>query len=98
MVRKKIILSIAGSDNSSGAGVQADIKTCQLLKVYCVNVITLVTSQNSKKVDCVEPVSLKLIKSQIKLIFNEFNIDAIKIGLLTDVNVTRFLVNFLKKK
>ena len=41
MVNKKIILSIAGSDN----GVQADIKTCQLLKVYCVNVITLVTSQ-----------------------------------------------------
>ncbi len=97
MVRKKIILSIAGSDNSSGAGIQADIKTCQLLKVYCVNVITLVTSQNSKKVDCVEPISFKLIKSQIKTIFNEFNIDAIKIGLLTDVKVTRFLVNFLIK-
>ena len=98
MVSKKIILSIAGSDNSSGAGVQADIKTCQLLKVYCVNVITLVTSQNSKKVDCVEPVSLRLIKSQIKTVFNEFKIDAIKIGLLNDVKVTRFLVNFLIKK
>ena len=97
MVRKKIILSIAGSDNSSGAGIQADIKTCQLLKVYCVNVITLITSQNSQKVDRVEPISLKLIKSQIKVIFNEFNIDAIKIGLLTDVKVTRFLVNFLIK-
>ena len=95
MFNKKIILSIAGSDNSSGAGIQADIKTCQLLKVYCVNVITLVTSQNSKKVDCVEPVSLRLIKSQIKTVFNEFKIDAIKIGLLNDIKVTRFLVNFL---
>ena len=97
MDSKKIILSIAGSDNSSGAGVQADIKTCQLLKAYCVNVITLVTSQNSKKVDCVEPVSLKLIKSQIKTIFNDFDIDAIKIGLLNDIKVTRFLVDFLIK-
>ena len=68
-----------------------------MLKVYCVNVITLVTSQNSKKVDCVEPVSLRIIKSQIKTVFNEFKIDAIKIGLLNDVKVTRFLVNFLIK-
>ena len=97
MVRKKIILSIAGSDNSSGAGVQADIKTCQLLKVYCVNVITLVTSQNSKKVNHFEPVSLKLIKSQMKTVFSEFKIDAIKIGLLNGIEVTRFLVNFLIK-
>ena len=60
MNKKKIILSIAGSDNTSGAGVQADIKTCQLLGVFCLNVITVVTSQSSKKVDDIELVSLKL--------------------------------------
>ena len=47
-MHKKIILSIAGSDNTSGAGVQVDIKTCQL-GVFCLNVVTVITSQSSKK-------------------------------------------------
>ena len=49
MKKNKIVLSIAGSDNTSGAGVQADIKTCQLLGAFCLNVITIITSQSSKK-------------------------------------------------
>ena len=51
MNKKKIILSIAGSDNTSGAGIQADIKTCQLLGVFCLNVVTVVTSQGQNKVE-----------------------------------------------
>ena len=49
MNKKKIILSIAGSDNTSGAGIQADIKTCQLLRVFCLSVVTVVTSQDKIK-------------------------------------------------
>ena len=74
MKKNKIVLSIAGSDNTSGAGVQADIKTCQLLGAFCLNVITIITSQSSKKIEDIELVSLKLIKSQILSIFTEYKL------------------------
>ena len=98
MHKKKIILSIAGSDNTSGAGVQVDIKTCQLLGVFCLNVVTVITSQSSKKIDDIELVSLKLIKSQISSIFKEYKIDAIKIGLLCNLKVAKFIKEFLTEK
>ena len=44
------MLSIAGSDNTCGAGIQADIKTCQALNAYCLTCVTTITSQNSKDV------------------------------------------------
>ena len=51
MVNKQTtILTIAGSDNTSGAGIQADIKTSYILGVYCLSAVTTVTSQNSKKI------------------------------------------------
>ena len=95
MNKKKIILSIAGSDNTSGAGIQADIKTCQLLGVFCLNVLTVVTSQGPNKVDDYQLVSKKLIKSQILNIFNQFQVDAIKIGLLTDIEVAKLIRDFI---
>ena len=98
MKKNKIVLSIAGSDNTSGAGVQADIKTCQLLGAFCLNVITIITSQSSKKIEDIELVSLKLIKSQMLSIFTEYKVDAIKIGLLCDLKLAKFIKDFLIKK
>ena len=95
MNKNKIILSIAGSDNTSGAGIQADIKTCQLLGAFCLNVITVITSQSSKKVNDTESVSLKIIKSQIVSIFKEYKVDAIKIGLLRDIKLAKYIKDFL---
>ena len=97
MNKKKIILSIAGSDNTSGAGIQADIKTCQLLRVFCLNVVTVVTSQGQNKVEDYQLVSKKVIKSQILSIFSQFKVDAIKIGLLSDVKVAEFIRDFIIK-
>ena len=97
MNKKKIILSIAGSDNTSGAGLQADIKTCQLLGGFCLNVLTVVTSQGIKKVNDIQLVSQKLIKSQIISIFNQFKIDGIKIGLLSNVKIAKFIKDFIIK-
>ena len=97
MNKKKIILSIAGSDNTSGAGIQADIKTCQLLGVFCLNVVTVVTSQGQNKVEDYQLVSKKIIKSQILSIFSQFKVDAIKIGLLSNVKVAEFLRDFIIK-
>ena len=97
MNKKKIILSIAGSDNTSGAGIQADIKTCQLLRAFCLSVVTVVTSQGQNKVEDYQLVSKKVIKSQILSIFSQFKVDAIKIGLLSDVKVAEFIRDFIIK-
>ena len=97
MNKKKIILSIAGSDNTSGAGIQADIKTCQLLRVFCLSVVTVVTSQGQNKVEDYQLESKKVIKSQILSIFSQFKVDAIKIGLLSNVKVAEFIRDYIIK-
>ena len=78
------ILSIGGSDPSSGAGIQSDIKTFSNYDVYGFTVVTAVTSQNTKKVVSIEPVSSKSLKSQLESILSDFQIDAVKIGMVYD--------------
>ncbi len=92
------ILSIAGSDCSCGAGIQADIKTIQSLGGYCLTVITNVTAQNSNKVYKISNIPNCLIASQIKCLLHDYDIDAIKIGLVTNVKTTNILKKYLKKK
>ena len=83
------VLSIAGSDSSSGAGIQGDIKTFNAFGAYGLSVITAVTSQNTTKFFDVKPVSPKLVKSQIRSILEDFHIDAIKIGMIYDKQTVR---------
>ena len=61
------LLSIAGSDPSSGAGIQSDVKTFTELGAYALTVITTITSQNTSKFGNVEPISAKMIKKQIDI-------------------------------
>lgn len=81
MTRKQV-LSIAGSDSGAGAGVQADLKTFSALRVYGATVITSVTSQNTKSVNEIFDLPKKHIESQIKSILDDFEIKAVKIGML----------------
>lgn len=76
------VLSIAGSDPSSGAGIQGDIKTFTALGAYGFSVITAITSQNTTKFFDVETVSPSIIRSQLKSILSDFQVDAIKIGMV----------------
>lgn len=69
MITQKIVLSIAGSDNTGGAGIQADIKTCCAFGIYAATVITGVTAQNSRKVFGVESVSIRMLEQQFDSIF-----------------------------
>jgi len=92
------ILSIAGSDNSAGAGIQSDVKTAQSLGCYCFTAVTCVTSQNSEKVYRIENVSNDVILSQVKSILNNYKIDVIKIGLLPNLGVIDSLKKLLSKK
>lgn len=90
------ILSIAGSDPSSGAGIQSDIKTFSSLGVYGLTVITSITSQNTSKFSNVEPVSSMMIKSQIESIMSDFSINAIKIGMVFNSSAIKTIYSKLK--
>ena len=95
-IRPITILSIAGSDNSSGAGVQADLKTAKDLNAYCLNAITVVTSQNSTRFYKAFEIPNDIILSQIKTLIKEFRIDGIKIGLLTNKSLVISLIRILR--
>ncbi|KAJ3334367.1 hypothetical protein HDU76_000060 [Blyttiomyces sp. JEL0837] len=75
-------LTIAGSDSGGGAGIQADLKTFTSLKTFGTSVITAVTAQNTLGVQAVQPLSVSMIKSQIKSILSDIGTDAIKTGML----------------
>ncbi len=82
------VLSIAGSDPSSGAGIQVDLKTFQALGAFGMAVPAALTVQNSRGVTAVEPVSARILKQQISALFSDIRPDAVKTGmLLTKQNV-----------
>jgi len=85
---KKKVLSIAGSDPSSGAGIQVDLKVFQVLGAYGMAVPAALTVQNSRGVSAVEPVSSSMLSKQIEALLSDITPDAIKTGmLLTKQNV-----------
>ena len=93
------ILSIGGSDPSSGAGIQSDVKTFSNLDAYGLTVVTTITSQNTRKVTSIEPVSIKSLNAQLDSILSDFHIDAIKIGMVYNsqiINAVRSKIGKLK--
>ncbi|ALF26937.1 bifunctional hydroxymethylpyrimidine kinase/phosphomethylpyrimidine kinase [Fusobacterium nucleatum] len=78
----KNVLSIAGSDCSAGAGIQADLKTFVANGVYGMTVITSLTAQNPQKVKMLEDVSIEMLEKQTEAIFDVMEVSAVKIGML----------------
>jgi len=91
------LLSIGGSDPSSGAGIQSDIKTFSSFNVHCLTVITTITSQNTSSFDMIEPVSQKILKNQLESVISDFKIDGIKIGMVYNSQIIKILYHQLKK-
>ena len=81
----KIALTIAGSDSSGGAGIQADIKTFCAHGVYAASVITAVTVQNTQKVYDIQEISPDIVAGQIQCLFDDIPIHAIKIGMVSSM-------------
>lgn len=81
------VLSIAGSDSSGGAGVQADIKTITMLGGYAMTAVTTITAQNSVGVQAVAPMSGDVVARQITSCVDDIGVDAIKIGMLHDTDI-----------
>lgn len=94
----KTALTIAGSDSSGGAGIQADLKTFSAHRVYGMSVITAVTAQNTQEVRAVQNIEASIIKDQIEAVFDDIRVDAVKIGMLSSIEiievVSRSLQNY----
>ena len=78
----KNVLSIAGSDCSAGAGIQADLKTFVANGVYGMTIIISLTAQNPQEVKMLEDVSIEMLEKQIEAIFDVMEVSAVKIGML----------------
>jgi hydroxymethylpyrimidine/phosphomethylpyrimidine kinase len=85
----RVILAIAGSDPSGGAGVQADLKTFATLKVYGAAAITCLTVQNTTGVFTVNPVDPKVVKEQAARVLGDLPVSHIKLGMLGNRQIVR---------
>ncbi len=90
------VLSIAGSDSSGGAGVQADIKTIAMLGGYAMTAITTVTAQNTLGVQAIAPMAGSVVAQQIASCIDDIGVDAIKIGMLHDTQIIEAAADALK--
>nr|WP_307774831.1 bifunctional hydroxymethylpyrimidine kinase/phosphomethylpyrimidine kinase [uncultured Cetobacterium sp.] len=93
----KKILTIAGSDSCGGAGIQADLKAMSANGTFGMSVITAVTAQNSMGVFDVQEISDKVIEKQIEVIFDDIDVDAVKIGMLSSISIIETVSKGLKK-
>jgi hydroxymethylpyrimidine/phosphomethylpyrimidine kinase len=86
------VLTIAGSDSSGGAGIQADLKTFSAHGVFGMSVITAVTAQNTQGVFAVQDIDKEVIAKQIEAIFDDIEVDAVKIGMVSKIDTIKTIV------
>lgn len=82
-----VALSIAGSDSSAGAGIQADLKTFSALGVYGLTAVTCIVAEIPGKVSRIEPASTRIVREQVEVLAKSFPIAAIKTGLLCSAEI-----------
>lgn len=92
-----IVLTIAGSDSSGGAGIQADIKAISATGSYACSVITAITAQNTLGVSAIFPIPIEHIEHQLDAIFTDLNVIAVKVGMLADCEIIQLVVKKLKQ-
>ena len=90
------ILSIAGSDSSGGAGIQADIKTITMLGGYAMTAITALTAQNTRGVRAVEACDPDFVAAQMDACMEDIGVDAVKIGILGSADIAEVVADRLE--
>ena len=93
----KTCLTIAGSDSSGGAGIQADLKTMTVNGVYAMSVITALTAQNTQGVSGILDVSPEFITSQMDAVFTDIYPDTIKIGMVSSPEIVEAIAKSLER-
>ncbi len=91
------VLSIAGSDPSGGAGIQADLKTFSAFGCYGMSVITALTAQNTRGVSAVQELPAAFVTAQLESIFSDIRVDAVKIGMAGSVPTIEAIAAVLEK-
>lgn len=92
----KTALTIAGSDCSGGAGIQADLKTMTMNGVYAMSVITALTAQNTTGVRSIQEATPEFLKDQIDAVFEDIYPDSVKIGMVSSSELIRVIAERLK--
>ena len=91
----KVALTIAGSDSSGGAGIQADLKTFQAHGVYGMSAVTAVTVQNTQKVFDIQEMRPQIVYDQIRCLFDDITIHAVKIGMVSGTDLVSAIADAL---
>lgn len=94
----KNLLTIAGSDSSGGAGIQADLKTFSALGTYGMSVITAVTAQNTTGVLMIREVDVEMVAAQLNCIYEDIPVHAVKIGMVSSEEIIHTIAGCLKEK
>ncbi|KAL2641906.1 hypothetical protein R1flu_009493 [Riccia fluitans] len=89
------VLTVAGSDSGGGAGIQADMKTCAALGVFCTTAITALTAQNTIGVQGIYPVPAKFLEKQLKSVLSDIGADVVKTGMLPSAECIETLCSVL---
>lgn len=92
----EVVLTIAGSDSSGGAGIQADLKTFEAFGVFGCSVLTVLTAQNTKGVTDIYEISPEFVKNQINAVLDDFDVKAIKIGMLFSNEIINTVKEIIK--
>ena len=92
----KTALTIAGSDSSGGAGIQADIKTMTMNGVYAMTAITALTAQNTTGVRAIQEATPAFLKEQLDAVFEDIFPDAVKIGMVSSSDLIRVIAERLR--
>ena len=93
----KAVLSIAGSDSSGGAGIQADVKTIQALGLFAETAITALTAQNTTGVFGVQDVPPAFVEQQIDVVFDDIRPDAVKVGMVSSSAIVAAIAQALQR-
>ena len=95
-MKMKTALTIAGSDCSGGAGIQADLKTMTMNGVYAMSAITALTAQNTTGVRAIQKTTPEFLKQQIDAVFEDIYPDAVKIGMVASSELIRVIADRLR--
>jgi hydroxymethylpyrimidine/phosphomethylpyrimidine kinase len=93
----KKILTIAASDSSGGAGIQADIKAITVLGGYALSAITALTAQNTTSIEDIYPVPQEFLEKQLDAVLKDIGADAVKTGMLLEVTAVKTIVDKIKE-
>jgi len=96
-MKRKAVLTIAGSDSSGGAGIQADLKTMLACGVYGMSAVTALTAQNTQGVTAIMEASPEFLQAELDAVFSDIPPEAVKIGMVASVPLIETIAEALKK-